>query len=222
MTINNPNLRRQNGVVLVTSLIILTAVSMVTLFNLNNANVRQRISANIKNDAITFKNAENTLREAENSLSNISKQQPGFYDISTTNDPIQPYILNWRQNAFSSSQPDNFFVIEYMGCQRWAGTWLMQCDEQADGLAVYKYRITVNSEGIRGNHSILQAIYFSDKGPDTDKNTIYEIVFDKELSTINTTTLGDNDITQVVDNMTPLLIDPYASNLFGRQAWVEL
>jgi type IV pilus assembly protein PilX len=165
---------REAGAVLIVSLLILLAMTLIGVSSMDSAVMELKMSSTMQQQVVAMNRAEATLLAAETRIDTITSDADvwnfetgadGFYPAINTLDLEQ---ANW--SAFSaeagpidsdnSVDDDDSYVVEYLGAKPIPGeTVKMDPNGGIAGGAVHTFRNTTRSASGRSVVRIIQSIY---------------------------------------------------------------
>ena len=165
----------QQGIVLVTALIMLLVLTILGVTAMNNSTMQTLMAGNSQYQTVALNRAELTIRAGETLVDNIIGGAPlppgGYYDITPGNDPeIDPFnaAFNWYDpNSTVGPTPDgSYYYVEYAGEKDLPPESLAWRQSQGiPGSTIYLFRITARSPAARGAIRFVQSIYVTEQAP---------------------------------------------------------
>lgn len=169
----NPNTKKQDGVVLIISLIMLVLLTIIGITAMQVSNLEEKMAGNSKEYNSAFQAAETTLRSAEtyiNSLATLgdfNDSLPGFLSEGTA-DPDYKASSTWS-SANSALGPaisgliTPRYIIKHVGQQgdsENTGLTVSGYGESLAGSAVTLFRVTSSSTGSTDQSRVVLQSYF--------------------------------------------------------------
>lgn len=168
---------RQQGVVLIMSLVILLVLTLLGVAAMRSSNLQIVMSGNSQFQVEALSRAEATIRAGETLIEGLltgTLPPTGYYDISPTSTSgavaIDDFInYAWvttpgpGQNAIAPPGiNDSAYVIEYTGDKPVPGEGV---SSEIPGGRVYVFKITARSTSSRGATRRIQSIYVTENSP---------------------------------------------------------
>ncbi|MCB5227090.1 hypothetical protein JAO78_009715 [Alishewanella sp. 16-MA] len=152
-----PRIKQQQGIALVVTLLLLVAITVLTLSSMQRSTLQERMTANLYEHQLFVQQTESALRVAENVLAGLLPNPatavgtPGFYGIPTAGqadrweDPATVWQAAPAVNEMLDLQAR--YIIEYVG--DWPTPAAPDCDSattiEADCLSP-TFRITARTQ----------------------------------------------------------------------------
>ena len=173
-------LGRQSGAVLMISLIILLAMTLIGVSSMNSAVLELKMAGTLQQQVVAMNRAEATLMAAEAAIvamtsdsatKNFETDSDGFYPADNT---LELEQANWDAidsedgpiTSDNSVDDDDAYVIEYLGVKPIPGeTVKMDPNGGITGGAVHTFRNTTRSVSGRDVVRIVQSIYVTLQAP---------------------------------------------------------
>ena len=171
---------RQSGAVLMVSLIILLAMTLIAVSSMESAVMELKMAGTMQQQVVEMNRAEATLKLAEARIETIvgdgstwdfETESDGFFPSDNTLDLEQ---VDWAAvttevgpvNTADAVDDDDQYVIEYLGAKPIPGeTVKMDPNGGIVGGAVHTFRNTTRSASGRGVVRIVQSIYVTLQAP---------------------------------------------------------
>lgn len=160
---NLPNMRQQ-GIVLIMSLVILLVLTLLGVTAMNTSNLQLLMTGNSQYQTTALNIAEDTIKNAEDIVEGIvagaAKPANGYYDIAATPaDEIDLANFDWDASKVVTDGASRY-VIEYTGDHTLDSASLKWRQSQNIlGDKVYVFRITARSPATRGAVRYVQSIF---------------------------------------------------------------
>lgn len=163
--------RRQQGVVLVVSLLMLLVLTIIGLAATRSTTLEQRMTANQNDATVAFEAAEAALRDGEGQMSsasqpNYSGNASGAYDASTMDtSTVDWHVIDWTDpNAVAMYgggitpqplHPPSYFIVKA------SFTSNVQNSQSTDSYATedYTFYIYAHGYGVNNAEVVLQSAY---------------------------------------------------------------
>lgn len=171
---------RETGAVLIVSLLILFAMTLIGVSSMDTAVMELKMSSTMQQQVVAMNRAEATLQAAETRIDTITTDA-GVWNFETGSDGLYPAIndldleqANWSDfsteegpvNSDNSVDDDDSYVIEYLGAKPIPGeTVKMDPNGGIVGGAVHTFRNTTRSASGRSVVRIVQSIYVTLASP---------------------------------------------------------
>lgn len=165
-TQNIAALKKQSGVILILSLVILLVLTMLIVSSMNMTNTQVLMTGNTQYQTQALNDAESTLRFAEDSISQFSvsanaRPATGYYNLKTNNTPAIDFKnFTWSPaNAatYIIGSRNALYVIEYTGSLKSNAS--EYAPKKLVGDLEYTYRITARSTSGRGAARTVQSVF---------------------------------------------------------------
>jgi type IV pilus assembly protein PilX len=169
----NSNYKRQSGITLVVSLIILVSLTILGVTSMQATRTEVSMAGNLRESGLTFNAAEAGLRAAEafviaSATKTIYNDASiGLYD-DTVDDPDYVNLTTWDDSqlatttlAYIKAQPN--FIVKYLGDRSQnevAAVNIGGYGSAQPGKTVSNFRITARGVGQTGNSSRMVQSYF--------------------------------------------------------------
>ncbi len=92
----NPSMRKQNGAILIISLLFLVVLTIISISSLSSTVVQAKTTSNAQNIMLSFRASETSLRVAEDYIANMTELPDYFDDCSSNCNGI------WNQGSLAS------------------------------------------------------------------------------------------------------------------------
>jgi len=172
---NNVSLKKQSGVILILSLVILLVLTMLIVTSMNATNTQVLLTGNTQYHTQALNDAETVLRIAESEIDKFatdinSQPNTGYYNVKANNNIAIDFAnFQWSPQTAATqlvgTRP-SLFVIEYIGIQAGKGQTIGEGQNADDATNVegeekHLYRITARSTSARGALRLVQSVYYT-------------------------------------------------------------
>ena len=184
--LNMKQLNRQDGAVLVVSLIILLVLTLLAVASMSTSNFELTMATNLQNQTLSLANAEVAAGEGEGQVNNVWSPGPitdyinpaaatsaavglYLYDSSTktTAGFVDPIDFDWGDpvdalNGFYTGPSGYNYVVEYMGAYTTAGASVAGgYNSNTNSRSIYRLSGQGTSGG-RGAQRLVQTLYLTE------------------------------------------------------------
>jgi type IV pilus assembly protein PilX len=162
--------RRQQGVVLVVSLLMLMVLTMIGLAATRSTTLEERMTANQNDSAVAFQAAEAALRDGEGQLSsasqpNYSGNTAGAYDATTMSSSIDWHTIDWKDTnkikvygggiTPTPANPPSYYIVKTSFVTPTQGSQSTDSPATQD----YTYYIYAHGYGVTNAEVVLQSAF---------------------------------------------------------------
>ena len=159
--------RHQSGAILIVSLVLLVALTLIGLSAMDLSILENIMAANSQQQIVSLSNAENVLRTAEQDVDDIVGDASAL-SFETANDhyyiagDVDPSATDWTFT--SSGITTGSYIIEYAGARLVPGE-SGEIASAVAGSSVYLFLVDSHSETGKGAVRNVQSVYVSGSPP---------------------------------------------------------
>lgn len=163
--------RRQQGVVLVVSLLMLLVLTLIGLAATRSTTLEERMTANQNDATVAFEAAEAALRDGEGQLSSASQPNydgntAGAYNATTMDtSTVDWHVINWADPSAVAMygggitpapiHPPSYFIVKTSIISNTQGSQSVDVAATQD----YTYYIYAHGYGVNSAEVVLQSAY---------------------------------------------------------------
>ena len=160
-------LRQQQGISLVVSLIMLLIITVIGISAMDNSISKLKMTGGSQRQSLAANDAEETLVDGEQMVdSGAYSGTDAWYFDSETEFREDTSWANANTVPHADNKNDNEYIIEYLGETPIDGeTSTVGSGSGTAGSSVHVYRVTARSTTANETTRMFQSLYFSENGP---------------------------------------------------------